>query len=157
MASEAEIQAGIQTVLRELDYFEDTDVVINDWTVMDQSLDRAPYAIIFTSGDFSSRQDSYTAQDNYTLPVMLIVALGARSWEVSYNEFQSVRQTVLNKFNANGSTARSANGIDGLNIMRIFSLTEISYVFPQGVDPDIMPDATPDFITQVLGFEVEQF
>ncbi len=46
----------IQTALRSMDEFDDTDVVINDNSILDDAAVNAPYAIIYTSDSFLSEQ-----------------------------------------------------------------------------------------------------
>ena len=157
MATETQQQDGIQTVLLGMDYFDSKDVVINDWDVLDNPAVTAPWVILFTSDSFDSRQDVVTAQDNYNIPAWLIVELGARSWKTAYDEFQAVRQAIVDKFNEEGTTARTAGGLDGVDISRIYSLSDITYVYPANVDPDLQPDATPEFMGQLIGFEIVQF
>lgn len=155
-ATELQLQEAIQDVIQELDYFEDEDVTINDWSVLDWPLVQSPYFVIITADNFDSLQDVITASTSYDIKAMLIVGLADKDWHDAYNEFRDIRQDIIDKFNAVG-TARSAGGIEGVNIRNIRNLSDVGFIYPQGVDPELSPDATPDYLIQMFGFVVEQY
>lgn len=156
MATELSIEQAVQNTLQALSSFEDQDVTINDWNVLDEPTAKSPWAIVVTSDDFDSRQDTTTATTDYTVPVWLVVDLTGQTWEEAYNQLRDVRQEIVDTFNAVG-TARSAGGLDGVNLVRIFAMSEITYIYPQNVNPDLTPDTLPDYVTQMIGFEFEQY
>jgi hypothetical protein len=155
-ATELQLQQGLQAVVQGLDEFDDRDVVINDWAVLDRPVSEAPFLVFINADEFDSRQVTMTATTGYTVKAWLIVYLGGREWEDAYNEFRDVRQAIIDKFNAVG-TARTAGGIDGVNVPRIYNLSEIGFIYAQGQDPELTPDALPEYLAQMIAFEVEQF
>lgn len=156
MASELQLQEAIISELINLSYFDSKDVVINDWSILEHEAVTAPWVILFTADTFSSTQTTVTANDSYIIPGWLLVEMGARSWKESMDEFQEARQAIKDTFNDPSSNARTL-GFDGVQLPRIYNLSEILYIYPVGVDPEFQPDATPEFIYQILGFSVEQF
>lgn len=156
MATEKQLQEGIQAVIQALDIFDDRDVTVNDWDVLDRPGVEAPYVVIINLDEFESRMDSTDTQDNQTIKAWLLVWMGGRSWKETYDELRDTRQAILDGFNTVG-TARSAGGLEGVNVRRIRSLSEIGFIYNQGVDPEEQPDAIPEYIAQMIGFDVEQF
>lgn len=157
MATEKQLQEGIQTVLQAVSRFEAEDVTINDWDVLDRPGVQAPFVIIINEDEFDSRMDTTDTQESETVKAWLLVWLGARTWKEAYDDLRDTRQAIKDAFNTIGSTARSAGGLEGVNIRRLRSLSEIGYIYAQGVDPEEQVDATPEYLAQMLGFDVEQF
>ncbi len=154
MATEKQLQEAIQTTIQALDFFDDLDVVINDWEILDQPSQQAPYVVIQNSDEFTARQDTATQTTRYTIKGWLVVELASRSWKDAYDELRDVRQAIGDAF---VGSARSAGGLAGVMITAVHSLSDIGFIYAQGVDPEIQPDAIPQFLTQMLGFDVEQF
>ena len=154
--SEKTIQEAFQTILQALSIFEDNDVVINDWSVLDISTDNAPYVIIENSDDWSSRRDNVTATDDWRIPFTLAVKLGAETWKTALDNFRDARQAILDTMNADG-TARSAGGQAGVDIQVIRPDGPKGYIYSPDVDPEQQPYATPLFVSQRMILEVKEF
>jgi hypothetical protein len=150
--SESTVQTALQTALRAMSDFADTDVTINDWGVLDGSNANAPYAVIENSDDFESRQDTQTATNNWNIPVNIFVRLAADTWATALNSFRDTRQNVLDA--ANTGTVRSASGQAGIDIKTITPEGKIGYIYDAAADPEY---ATPQFIVQRMIFHCEEF
>lgn len=89
--SEATLQATVATALRALSDFADADVTVNDWSILDQSTTRAPYAIIETADAFQ-----YLGAITplvWSIPVNLFVAFS--DWTQAKNDMRDLRQSVI--------------------------------------------------------------
>lgn len=148
MATEKAIQEGIQTVVQRTGVFGSSGVLINDFDVLDQSVHGGPYFIIQNSDELVSEQETVTDTGSFTLPASIFVPFD--SWKESLDTFRDARQSVIDEFNEVG-TARSANGIDGVNIRVIRPDGPIDYLTADNNDPM----ALPVFITQRFIFEVQ--
>ena len=147
MATEKAIQEGIQTVIRGIAAFDDESVQINRDVFLDGSLDYSPFFNIITADEFGIRQDTVTETGFYEVGAILYVEW--EDWETSYNDMRDRRQDIIDTFGAVG-TARSAGGIDGVDIPEIRSGGPI---VPVTYDDD--PDAFPVLLMQLLIFRVD--
>lgn len=157
MATEAALQSAIQTILQSITgTFASADVVINDWSILDGPRDSAPFAIIENSDDFSGLQRTSDANTRRDIPVTLAVRLGPDTWKEAQDNFRDAREAILSKFNEVG-TARSAGGLEGVDITEIRSAGPIGYIYPIYVEPQNQPFVNPDFVSQRIIFVVEEF
>jgi hypothetical protein len=154
--SEQTVMEGIQTVIRALSEFSNSDVTINDWDVLDAAGANAPYFIIENSDTWNSIQGAPTAESNWEIVGNLIYYLADTDWVTGMNGFRDARQAIINAFNAAGN-ARSAGGLEATNIERIRAETPITYIFPHGIDPEFDTEAVPVFAAQSMVFEVEEY
>ena len=148
--TELTIITKIAVALRTLDEFDDADVVDNDSSILDQSVAGAPYAIIYTSDNFLSEQTTLIEENSWDIPVLLVVEF--EDWETSMIAFRALRQTVLDLFNENSSADNRT--ADGLYIPRIRSDSPIEGVYDMH---DFSDQSVPDFLSQRIIFEVEEF
>lgn len=152
--TEATIQAGIQAVIQTMTEFANADVVINDYTIYDQSSSRAPYVLIQTADDFSSRQDVMTPETTYQIPVTLVERF--TDWKETLDGLTTRRDAILTKFNAVG-TARAANGIAALTVDDIRPAGPIAFVYDAYLPEEQRAEAMPVFVAQTLIFEATEF
>src|SRR3990172_3587395 len=152
--SEQTIQEAFQSALQALSRFEDSDIVINNFEVLAQSPDTAPYVIIENSDDWESLQETVTVTNNSRLPFTLVVKLAADTWTVAMNNFRDTRQAIKDAFTGSG---RSAFGQDGVYVQRIRPDGPIGYIYSPDVDPDQQPYATPLFVSQRIIADIVQF
>lgn len=152
--TEKQIQEGLQVILRSMEVFDDPCVVINDWRLLDQSNQDAPYAIIVTADTFDSRQDTRTATNNYDVPI--VIAVRFSEWSTSLNELRDVRQAILDTFNTTG-TSRAAGLSEGITIDRIYSASPITPYYDKFLSSEQQAVSDPVFVTQEIILEVRQF
>jgi len=148
MTTEKQLQEGIKATAEAalgVDH-----VYINDQTMLDGSLDNAPYFVILNSDEFVGEQETVTVGGSIPIPALLIEAF--EDWEVSGNAFRDNRQLIIDEFDKVG-TARSAGGLEGVNIRRIRPGSPVTYIT---ADPE-NPLSLPVFIVQQILFEVELF
>jgi hypothetical protein len=154
--TEKAVMEGIQDTIQSISNFASSDVVINDWTVLDASGQNAPYVIIENSDIWSSMQGTLEEVNRWEIIVNLIYYLADTDWTTGMNGFRDTRQAILDAFNAVG-TGRSAGGLEATDIERIRAETPITYMYPDGVDPEFEPDAMPIFAAQSMVFEAMEF
>ena len=152
--TEATIQAGIQDVIQSMGEFATASVVLNDYSIYDQSSSKAPYVLIQTADDFSSRQDAPTAITTYMIPVTLVEKF--TDWPTTLNNLTTRRDALLTKFNAVG-TARSADGLEATSINAIRPAGPIAFVYDAYLSESEQAEALPVFVAQTLIFETEEF
>ena len=142
--SEAALQTALETTLKSLTTWKEVTVVINDWHIMDGSLERAPYALIETA-------DSVTAVQNQMIPVILWqipVSLFVRftDWQETYNQLRDIRQAMLDE---NALNENFTSGCYLVNIVRTDT--------PVGEWYDPHSDGViPVFVTQRFILEIEE-
>lgn len=153
---EASILAGIQTIIQSMAEFDNADVVINDWSVMDQlaAKAKAPYVVIQTAHEFYSTMETQPFVQ-WFIPVVLIEAF--TDWEETLNNLSTRRDALLVKFNEVGSAARAAGGIDGVNIRRITSNGPIYPEYNPYLTDEELREAQPEYLVQGLTFETEYY
>jgi hypothetical protein len=152
--SEQTIQESMQDTIQDIAAFSRDMVVINDWTVLDESAEHGPRFIIENADEVTSRRDVTTPGERWHIPGTLIEPF--EDWSTTLNNFRDRRQSIMDAFNAVG-TARSASGATGTNVEVIRNQDPIGYVFETYTDPDQEPEALPIFIQQRLIFEVVLF
>lgn len=148
MATEKQIQEGIQDSIQAIARFDADSVQINKDIFLDGPLDLSPFFNIIPSDEFTIRQDTITETGRYDVTGILYVAWD--DWETAQTNFRDARQDIIDKFGEVG-TARSAGGIDGVNIVEIRSegpITGVSYAD----DPN---QTFPVYLMQALVFVVE--
>ena len=95
--SEQTIEERIQTILQGLDQFADTDVVISDFSILDQTLQRAPLAIIEIADDFrASDEFGGCLTVEWFIPVLLIERFVAD--QETRLQLRDKRQAVIDRF-----------------------------------------------------------
>lgn len=152
--SEATIAAGVQTMLQGMSEFANADVVINDWSILDQANVSAPYVIITTADDFDSRQDVRTPQTRWQIKLTLLENF--TDWDTTYNNLQTRRQAIVDKLNTGGDE-RSAGGLSGVDIQRIYALSPINPWYDPYIPDEQLPEALPSFIEQTIGLDCLEF
>jgi hypothetical protein len=152
--NETAVQAAIQTTLKAMTEFADADVVINDWSLLDQSSLAAPYVIITNAVNINSGQDTADEQATYTIPVTLIERF--THWKASLDNMRTRREAVFNAFIGN-TNVRSANGLAGTNIKAVRTEGPITEYYDRGLAAEQMAVAMPAFLQQTLALDVEEF
>lgn len=152
--TEADIANGLQTAIQAMAEFADADVVVNDWGVLDGSVSQAPYVIITTADDFTSRQDAPSANDTYSIPVTLFEAF--TDWPTTLTNFRTRRSALITLANA-GGTFRSAGQLESVTINAVRSGGKILPYYQPGLTSEEMQEATPQFLMQEIIFDTEVF
>jgi len=153
--SEETIQEALQAGFQAMSAFADADVVINNWDILDNSVENAPYVIIENADGFVSMQDTVIARNDFVIPFTLVVKLGADSWTTALLSFRDTRQAVIDAMNT--GTLRTAGGQAGINIRRVRNDGPIGYIYPPYVTPEEAAESTPLFVSQRLVAECEEF
>jgi len=155
--TEEAIQLGIQAGLQSLSAFNGVSVVINDWGVLDQSSALAPYVIISDADDFDARKDTAATQTRWTIPLELCERF--TDWKETLGNFRTRRQAIIDQFNvaAIPPALRSAGGIDGLTIDRVYSGGPIAAYYDRYLTAAQMAEALPIFLRQTILLECQEF
>jgi hypothetical protein len=147
MSSEAAIQSGIQTAIKAMTEFADADVVVNDWSLLDQPGNNAPYVIIQTADDFDSQQDTVSPQNEYYVILTLVEIF--ENWKTTLDNLCTHRQAIIDKINT--TTVRSAGGLDGVRVRRVRNNGQVDYLFQNA------EDTLPIYAMQEIVLEVEDY
>lgn len=148
--TEIEVLKGIQGVAQEMDEFSDADVVIAHWEIFDQSKMLAPYLLLSPADNFEFVQDTVAEENEYEIKGMLIVPF--YSWEQALLRISRMRDALRNQFNEIG-TARSAGGLDGVDIYSIINGSDIEPEYPPYAEVEFEKTIDPDFLFQVIIFQ----
>jgi hypothetical protein len=151
--SESSIRSGIATAIKAMTEFADTDVVINDWSVLDKPAINAPYVIIETSDNFDSRQDTMTPNTTWQIPIILVEKF--TKWSTTLTNLSTRRQAIIDKINS--GTVRSAGGLDGVTIDRVYNDGDIIEFYRKFQDPEKSQNALPVFLMQRIILEAEEY
>ena len=150
--SEKLIAEGIQTILQGMADFSAGDVGICEWTILDGSTLNAPFVIIKVSDDLVSAQDTKPEDTTWHIPIHLYVRFV--DWKESELEFRDTRQNILDEFNSQGSTNRSA-GITAtfVDVRLIRNAGEIDEWYRKYETDEETLASDPVFLHQELIFE----
>jgi hypothetical protein len=152
--TELQVQQGLQTLIRELGAYASADVVINDWSIFDQWVGQAPYVIIQNAHDVNYQKRSSAEQRRYTTLITLVEQF--EDWETTYNAFRASREALINQIDSDNN--RTANGLDGMDIVEIRNTTPILPKYPNHVmDQEDLSGVEPEFLFQTLGVQWETF
>lgn len=155
MPGELAIAQGIQTLIQAMAEFADADVVINDWSVLDSPNPNAPYVILATADEFESKMDSAADQTKWSIPVALYEYF--TDWPNTLNNFRTRRQAIIDLFNSAASNARSAGGLDAVQVNVIRSEGPIMPYYAPYTPSHQIPEALPVYLHQTWIFEVEEW
>ena len=147
MTTEKAIQEGIQGVVRGISAFEVESVQINNDIFLDGPLTASPFINILDADNFSIRQDTVTPTGFYETPAIFYVEW--TDWQTAQDGLRDHRQSIIDKFSEVG-TARSAGGIDGVNIEEIRADGPVTAVTYSGEEL-----ALPVYLMQSLIFVVQ--
>jgi len=142
--SEATIKTGLATAIRAMSEFATADVVLDDWSVLDLPSSNAPYAIIETSDDFVSRQDTMEPVTRWEIPITLIVEFV--DWSSSMVELGTLRQALIDKINTDD--IRSAGGLEGVTIDELRSSSPVTPMYDQYLSQEEASDSEPTYLGQ---------
>jgi hypothetical protein len=146
--SETTVQAALQTALQGMSEFDNADVTVNDWGILDGPVSNAPYAIIESSDTFNVQWSmSAVMESSWQIPFTLIVAF--TDWDTSLNNFRVIRQAVIDMLD--GSTDTTLGGA----VRRVRSDGPIGQIYSvEVVDPAY---ATPAFLSQRIIVEMIEY
>jgi len=151
--SELSIQNAIKTMLQGMSEFADGDVVINDWSILDDPNANAPYALIETADDFVSNQNSFTPETTWHIRLTLVERF--EDWETTYNNLRTRRQAVIDEFNEVGGNRSPGGGAVVCTSIRNGSA--ILPLFNPNIPQPQRANSDPIFISQLILLEVEEY
>lgn len=152
--AEAAIVTALQTIIRSVSGFSSASVTIEDWSILDGSLDNDPFFILEMSDEFRSRQDTKTDTAIWNIRGSLYVKF--TEWAASRSALRTYRQAILDKFNEVG-TARSAGGLEATDINEIRNSGTITPVYLVYNSQDYNPESVPILLSQELVFVCEEY
>jgi hypothetical protein len=144
--SEKALQEALKTTLETLPgWNSNVTVIINDWHILDGSLDNAPYALIETADSVVAQLDQMIPVTDWQIPVTLFIRFV--DWQETYDQLRDLRQSMLDE-------------IAGNEYFRGYLVNVVRTEGPIGewYDPHQNPDTNPApvFVTQRLVLEVEE-
>ncbi len=150
------IQEAFRRMLLTLDRMDGRPVVINDWDITNRITQDDRFSMIIeTADEFISRQDTLVAVNNFTVKLTLLVLY--LEDKQAYDDLRDIRQDVLDLFNSPSERARSAGGLDGIDIPQIDAGTPVLPIYEQYMTPEEMATAIPSIIYQTLLIHCEEF
>jgi len=149
---ETQVQSEVQAIFQAMDEFDDADVVISDWSILDRESVGAPYLNIENAVNIDSREDTAAEQCTYDLPVTVFERF--TTWTETHNRLRITREAVINEMTG---VRRSANGLEGFTINRIRTDGPILEVMDKGLSREEAAVADPAFLAQRLLLACEEF
>ena len=150
--TEAQIQAAMQDAFQAMSEFDDSEVVINDWSVFDTKKVGGARVLIHTSQTDRFVMRTSVPQNEWTIPVMLIepfvVEKASPPWVQTYNNVVTRRDAIMTKFS--GTDGASELGKAGLMLDEIRSVSIVRYYW---TDQEVYPL----YILCNLEFDYETF
>lgn len=154
MTTELSIVNGLIAEIQSLSAFANADVVDNDWTLLDQASENAPYVIFEIADDFDAPLVSTASKATWSIPFTLIEVF--TDWQTTSQNLRTRRQAIVDHFNSANDGA-TGGGLDGVMVDRIRSTSPVTPIYEQYLRDDEIPDALPIFLSQRMVFEVEEF
>lgn len=153
--SEKTLQEGIQESIQAMTEFGNADVIINDWSFIDQPRENAPVVLIEDSDTFLSRQDSQTANERWDIPINLFEAFQQYDggWKPTLDNFRDRRQAIVEKIRG---TIRSPGG-GSVTIDVIRNDSSITPYYDAYVTEENIAEAIPIYIYQRIILECEEY
>ena len=151
--SESSIQTGLQAAIQSMFEFADADVVINDWSILDNSNANAPYVIIENADEFTSRQDVMTPVTKWSEKITLIEKF--EDWDTTLNGLRTRRQAIIDKINT--GEARSAGVLEAVTIDEISSGGPIGYIYNRYIPDEQINEELPAFLSQLIILACEEY
>lgn len=156
--SEATIQSALQTLFQGMSEFDNADVVINDWRLLDGSIQAAPFVIIESTDEISSIQRNQYAATTYNIKVYLFEAF--TFWKETLDNFTTRRDAILTLFNDSSTGNRAAGSVNGasvsIDIEEIRTASGIDPWYTHYVSPQDAANATPNYLWQLLIFRTRE-
>lgn len=121
--SDATIQARVQTLIRAIEEFDDEDVTLGDFKVLDRG--SSPYAVILP-GPFSQEWLTHDGKVRITWSVGIDVA--ERFLNDSYAPIVSARQLVKDQLDQ----YPKLNGLTGVKRAQVTEGAGLRYLYPRG-------------------------
>lgn len=156
--SEATIQTALQTLIQSLSAFDDADVVINDWSLLDSGVNAAPYFIFESADDFSSVQTAKVEQTTYQIKGYLFENF--TTWKATLDNLTTRRDALLTLFNDSDTGARMAGSVDAsskaVNIEEIRAGSGVQPWYYHYISAEEAANATPQYLWQLLIFTARE-
>ena len=151
--SEQAIQLGIQAALQAMPEFEDADVVINDWSPLDNYVGKSPYVIIENADNFTARQDTHVPNTIWEEKATLIEPFS--EWKKTLDNLRTRRQAIIDKINT--APVRSAGGLQSVTIDEIRASTNITAYLDPYTPNEMLQEAMPIYLMQTLILVCEEY
>lgn len=152
--SETDVINGLETIFQEIEYFGEGDITIDDFSILDGPVSRAPYLIIETADEFVSIQGTVSESTSWEISVMLYVRF--TNWKESKKELRTVRQALIDKANALAGE-RSARLTTPVTINTIRQGSPILEYYSPYLSTEELRDALPLYLVQQLIFVAEEY
>jgi len=149
--TEKAIVEGLQDVLQAMSEFDNDEVLINDFAVLDQTMSGGRRVIFETSDDFRSLQNTSTPNTFWSIKLWLVEVFDG--WETTLNAIRDGRQAIIDQINSDDH--RSANGIEATTVNELRSQTPILPWFDPFLDPELYQEAEPLYLYQIFILETE--
>jgi len=151
--SEQTIQEGIQDIIQGMSEFDDDEVLINDFSMFDESVSGGRRVVIETSDDFVARRDTRDPVTKWQIKVWLVEVFDG--WDTTLINFRNGRQAIIDTMDTDDN--RSADGLEGITIDEIRSQTPVLPWFDPYLTPDELVEAEPIYLYQIMIMDAEEY
>lgn len=156
--SEYAVQTALQVLFQGMAAFDDADVVINDWRILDGSTQAAPFVIIETGDEIGSVQTSRYAETTYSIKVYLFETF--TTWKETLDNFTTRRDAILTLFNDSSTGNRAAGSVDAasvaIDIEEIRASSGVEPWYTRYVSAEDAANAVPNYLWQLLIFQAKE-
>lgn len=147
--SDTTIITGLVSLLKTIEWFDDSSVFVDDFSVLDASSRRAPLVIIETPDTFIATQQTMTPQIIWEIPVVLFVRF--TDWAESYALFREVRWALIDLMNGTAGE-RAALQTNPVDIRDIKNDAPISGYYDPYISAEDRYQALPLYLFQPILF-----
>lgn len=156
--NEKDIQEAVQDTLQSMSEFDDAEVVINDWHVVDMARDTGRRIVIKTADSFESTQDSQSGIDRLTVLVGLFEPFQQSNygWKPTMDNFRDGREAIVEKFR-DGFRSPASSATRTVTINTISNDGPIVPYYDQYVPEEYEQEQLPVYLYQWLAMDVEEY
>lgn len=147
------IMNGLVSLLKTLQRFSKAEIVIDDYSILDETVHRSPYLILETPDDFESTQRTKIPVTVWNVPVTLFVRF--TEWKDSLEEFRECRNELITLMNGTAGE-RSANQ-QSTTIDTIKNIGKIQPFYDPYLSEEQVKVAMPLFLFQTFLFIAQEY
>ena len=159
--NESAVQTAVAVFIRTLTEFADADVVINDYSILDGSIDKFPVVIVTTADNFrATPATGGERNDFFEVPVVLyekfIIGKDAagKGWQKSLDNLRDRRQAIVDKV---FTGSNSSIGTAGLKVNEVRNEGPIDSLYNPKLNEVQLKDAMPIMLSQTIIISLESF
>ena len=146
----------IQTVLQTMDEFDNADVTLGDYSVLDGSIHSAPYCIVESAEVFELDLTGEISTVSITYDIDVVLFVQFIGWRKTAQSISEIRYKIMEKF-SNDSGVLPNEGDISVQLRNISNGSPIDSWPVLYSAPKNKAEATPSFLYQALTFSVLEY